>query len=147
MLKVVVSILLILGLSKVQAGALFPKEILTLNFQINYHFSNKVTQSKWTATIESNYWKVVEGVPLGVNLGYEFGENTSLVYSELQTGIALLGISSGGYIDFSHDIDWGWQNSFWANYGLGIMYRNRNAFSKRTRDIFSSYLTLPVWLD
>ena len=146
MLRIII-LILVVGFSNLKADGFSFDKVVTLNVQANYHLGSRlVDMGRWTLTIEVNHWDIAAYPALGYNVGYEFGKNTRTLYTEFQAGIGLAGYSTGFYFNFNQ-IEFGWQNSFWGNYILGIMYRNRYTFGDSFNHIISPYTTVPIWLD
>jgi hypothetical protein len=86
--------------------------------------------------IEWSYWNW-EVIPYGVDAGIEYGGKKLRLYSELQTGLGLAGMSAGPVMQFTVNqpkINLGFQGSGWVNlmYGLDFRYRRidgKNAYS------------------
>jgi hypothetical protein len=76
--------------------------------------------------IETAYWNI-NATPWSIDFGVEFDRRKTRLYSEVQTGIGLTGISLGPVLQFNTGggTKLGVQGSCWINYGLGVDYRMR----------------------
>jgi hypothetical protein len=76
--------------------------------------------------IEAAYWNV-NATPWSVDFGVEFDRKKTRLYSELQTGIGITGISLGPVVQFNTGagVKLGVQGSCWISYGLRVDYRMR----------------------
>jgi len=77
--------------------------------------------------IEISYWQLKDTpYPWSIDFGIEYGRNAQRIYSELQTGFYLAGISSGIVAELRKgDFLIGYQSSFWANIYGGFDFRYR----------------------
>jgi hypothetical protein len=128
----------------IHVGILNAQEIWTVGpmVQINFGGGEKLRPS---FAIEIAYWKV-KGFPYSVDFALEFEKGKTRIYSELQTGIGIAGLSAGPVFEFNKKegkARVGWQATFWANYYLGFNYRIRHIDNKRLKAI-GAYLKLPV---
>lgn len=78
--------------------------------------------------IEAAYWNV-DNIPYSVDFGVEFDRRKKRrIYSELQTGIGVAGVSVGPVFQFvkgEGKAKLGIQGTAWINYYLGVDYRMR----------------------
>ena len=75
---------------------------------------------------EISYWKGISNAsnfPVSVDIGIEFHDGKRIFYSEIQTGMFVLGESLGVVYDPQKGL--GIQASAWGVYGLGGIYRVR----------------------
>jgi len=97
--------------------------------------------------IEASYWHI-KGFPYGFDAALEFQKGKFRIYSEAQTGIGLVGLSAGPFIEFAKGSKpkAGLQITGWANYYLGVHVRGR--FYKGP-DQFAAgiYAKLPAYVD
>lgn len=123
-MKYVLAILLvsILSVNKVNAQA---KEVFTIGPTIHFNFDKPKFNVSYG--MECAYW-TWDGFPRSVDAGIEFGGKKFRIYSEAQTGIALMGIALGPVLQFNFaesKVNLGFQSSFWMNYFIGIDVRFR----------------------
>lgn len=93
---------------------------------LHFNFSEKKMHTSFA--IELSYWNYV-GFPYSVDGGIEFEKGKFRLYSEAQTGIALLGLSLGPVFEHQKaEGRWkvGVQGSAWANYFGGVDLRFRS---------------------
>lgn len=79
--------------------------------------------------LEVSYWNY-ESFPYSIDGGVEFEKSRVRVYSELQAGIGLAGVSCGPLVEFRTDegaVKGGFQGSMWANFFWGFDIRFRSA--------------------
>jgi hypothetical protein len=78
--------------------------------------------------IELSYWNY-DHFPYSVDGCVEFEKGKIRLYSEVQTGIGIAGISAGPVLEFqtkAHVVKIGYQASIWGNYFLGFDVRFRH---------------------
>lgn len=125
MKKIIISILLVFLLvfsakpTKAQDYIWMIGPMLHTNFGIDgIHFS---------LALEASYWDITH-FPYGYDAGIEFEKNKVRIYTELQSGIGLAGISGGPVLQLptiENKAKLGFQGSVWANYFVGIDLRLR----------------------
>lgn len=109
------------GKAKAEDHAFEDDWMVTLGPMLHFQIGGK---KEWTFAIEAAYW---DNPFLGFDLGLEFGKQRIILYSEVQAGLLLTGVSTGPYINLaSGNRRLGWQFTAWANYGLGVDYRWRS---------------------
>ena len=77
--------------------------------------------------LEFAYWNSSH-FPYSVDMAVEFERHLFRVYSEIQTGIGIAGVSAGPVLEFSSEkplLSLGFQSSIWGNYFLGADIRTR----------------------
>lgn len=91
-----------------------------------FHLNIGAKQYKPSIGLEFAYWNL-ESFPYSVDLGFDIEKSKFRIYSELQTGVAVAGISAGPVVEFKPDspVQLGLQGSIWGNYYLGFDLRFR----------------------
>lgn len=122
----------------------FSQEVWTIGPMVHINFA-KGQKAKASFAIEVAYWNLYNFYH-SVDGGLEFEKNKFRIYSELQTGIGVVGIAAGPVLEFTTNGEgthFGFQSSVWANYFLGFDYRKRWIDNKRY-NVFGVYGKLPV---
>ncbi|HEX3007659.1 MAG TPA: hypothetical protein VHO90_08610 [Bacteroidales bacterium] len=101
------------------------KEVWMFGPMLHFNFGNKEVHT--SIGIELSYWNYTH-FPYSVDFGIDFERKKSRLYSEVQTGIGILGISAGPVIElnrYEHKLMAGFQGSLWGNYfgGFDLRYR------------------------
>jgi len=118
------------------------QEVWTVGPMVHINFS-KGQKTRVSGGIEFAYWNFNHFFH-SVDGGFEFEKNKFRIYSELQTGILLTGISCGPVLEFSNTgTHVGIQGSAWLNYFLGFDYRKRWIDGKRYNS-GGIYVKVPV---
>src|ERR1044071_8535870 len=86
-------------------GVLFPvsvfaQEIYMIGPMIHFNFSEH--QCHVSYAIEASYWNI-DHFPYSADVGLEFEKGKFRIYSEAQTGVGLIGVASGPFIEFAKD--------------------------------------------
>ena len=110
---------------------------------LHFNFCEKKMHTSFA--IEVSYWNY-EKFPYSFDGGIEFEKGKFRLYSEAQTGIAVLGLSLGPVLEHQKaESRWklGVQTSVWANYfgGVDLRYRNVGGTSAFSPGI---YFKLPL---
>lgn len=103
------------------------KEVWMLGPMLHYNIGGE--KNRWSFSIELAYWNY-EKFPYSFDAAIEFEKQKVRLYSEVQTGIGLAGISLGPLVEFrtkEKAIKAGFQGSIWGNYFLGFDVRVRKA--------------------
>ena len=76
--------------------------------------------------IEFAYWNF-DKTPYSMDFGIDFQKGKTRLYSELQTGVGLAGLSAGPFMEWEKDskVQAGLQGSVWFNYFVGVDLRFR----------------------
>lgn len=119
---------------------LFSQSIITIGPMLHWNFG--AGKRTTTFAIEAAYWNL-DKFPYSVDAGIEFGGKKVRLYSELQTGIGVAGVSAGSVIEMGDGIKLGGQFTVWANYGVGIDYRYRKV-NKQKNNCFGLYAKIPA---
>lgn len=101
------------------------QEIWTIGPMI--HFNMGDGERTVSFAIEAAYWNL-DHFYYSVDGGIEFDKKRFRLYSELQTGIGLLGVAAGPVFEVNKEkgsVHLGLQAGVWANYFLGVDYRMR----------------------
>jgi hypothetical protein len=101
--------------------------VYTIGPMLHFNIGDKPMRTSFG--IEFAYWNI-DHTPYGFDVGFDCQKGKFRLYSEMQTGIGVMGMSSGPFIEFRKDAlaNLGLQGSVWANYILGMDLRFR--FSK-----------------
>jgi hypothetical protein len=108
----------------------YSQSIWTAGPMLHVNFGAGKATFSWA--IEVAYWNF-DGFPYSVDAAMEFDKRKTRIYSELQTGVGLAGISAGPVLEFQKEeskLKLGWQGSVWGNYFLGFDIRARFIDSK-----------------
>lgn len=100
------------------------QELWTIGPMLHVNFGGEKRTTSFA--IEAAYWNTSK-TPYSIDFGVEFDRKKTRLYSELQTGIGITGISLGPVIQFSSTTGTklGVQGSCRINYVLGVDYRMR----------------------
>ncbi len=104
----------------------YSQEAISVGPMANVNFG-KGSKTHVSFGVECAYWNF-NHFPYSVDFGFEFGNKKIRLYSELQTGIILTGISAGPVFQYNLDektSHLGFQTTYWANYFLGLDFRMR----------------------
>ena len=107
------------------SGKSFSQQLWTIGPMYHVNFGNGKAHGSFA--IEVAYWNV-KHFPYSIDGGIEFEKGSFRMYSELQTGIIVTGISIGPVLEFNLEkskVGLGFQGSVWANYYFGVDYRYR----------------------
>ncbi|MFA6521943.1 MAG: hypothetical protein WCT53_06220 [Candidatus Gracilibacteria bacterium] len=105
------------------------------------HWSFGGNENFFSIGIEAAYWDL-EVFPKSIDLGFEFDKKSVRIYSELQTGLWVAGISSGIVLEFiKEEITVGFQGSVWGNFfgGVDVRYRRLNDVNFICPGIYGKY--------
>ncbi|WP_347159581.1 hypothetical protein [Pontibacter chitinilyticus] len=136
-----VPVLLLLLLPAVQA-----QDVFSVGPALHYNFGQKQPKVSWG--IEAALWWYKDGFPISGNLGFEHRKNSTILYTQAQTGIALAGVSAGPYLEFKKDeatVKLGLQTDYWINYFVGLNYRIRYNGAGKEKAL-GMYLKAPIGL-
>ena len=103
----------------------FGQEVWTIGPMLHYNFGGEKNHFSWA--IELAYWNV-KNVPYSIDGGIEFNKKRIRLYSEVQTGIGVAGLSVGPVLEINkaeRKAHLGYQTTFWVNYFIGVDYRYR----------------------
>jgi hypothetical protein len=102
----------------------YSQELWTIGPMLHVNFGGEKRSTSFG--IESAYWNI-NATPWSIDFGVEFDRGKTRLYSELQTGIGITGISFGPVVQFNTGdaAKLGVQGSCWINYGIGVDYRMR----------------------
>jgi hypothetical protein len=120
----------------------FGQEVWTIGPMLHYNFGGEKRHFSWA--IELAYWNV-KNVPYSIDGGIEFSKKRIRLYSEVQTGIAVTGLSVGPVLEINkaeHKVHLGFQTTFWVNYFIGVDYRYRR-IDKTNFNCVGTYGKLP----
>jgi hypothetical protein len=100
-------------------------EVFMIGPMLHLNIANK--KRPLSFGIELSYWNY-DNFPYSVDGCVEFEKGKIRLYSEVQTGIGVAGISAGPVLEFqttAHAVKVGYQASIWGNYFLGFDVRLR----------------------
>lgn len=103
----------------------FGQSFWTIGPMFHYNFGGE--KRHFSFAIETAYWNI-KNVPYSIDGGLEFGKKRFRLYSEVQTGIGVFGISCGPALEINTaegKAHLGFQTTIWGNYFLGFDYRFR----------------------
>ena len=106
-----------------------------------YHINFGNGKARGSFAIEFAYWNV-KHFPYSIDGAVEFEKGCFRIYSEVQTGIIVTGISVGPVFEYNSELNKagiGIQGSYWANYYIGVDYRIRRV-NKNTRYSLGTYI-------
>ena len=118
-------------------------EVWMLGPMLHINFGGEKTRASWG--LELAYWNY-NGFPYSFDGCLEFEKQKIRLYSEVQTGIGLAGLSMGPVVEFrsqEKNVKLGFQGSIWANYFLGFDFRIRR-IGNETFICPGTYFKLPV---
>jgi hypothetical protein len=109
------------------------QHIYTMGPTVHFNIGNGLVKTSYG--LEFSFWDI-SNFPGGFNVGIEGERKAFRLYSEGQTGIGILGLSLGPYLELRKEtpIKIGLQGSGWVNYIVGIDMRFRTG---NTTDHFS----------
>jgi hypothetical protein len=119
------------------------QEVWTIGPMLHYNFGGEKRTTSFA--IEAAYWNVKK-FPYSFDAAIEFDRGKLRLYSEVQTGIGVAGVSFGPVVEFNrtdHNTRLGIQGSVWANYFLGFDYRFRS-IDKKKYHALGTYGKLPI---
>lgn len=120
------------------------QEVWTIGPMLHVNFGEEKPTVSFA--MEVAYWNV-RSFPHSVDFGLEFDRRKKRrIYSELQTGIGVAGISVGPVFQFvknAGDAKLGLQGTAWINYYVGLDYRMRFFRDEKARAV-GTYAKLPV---
>jgi len=103
----------------------FSQEIFTIGPMVHFNFGGEKMQVSYS--IEFSYWNFSHFY-YGVDGAVEFEAKRIRIYSEIQTGVGLAGLSCGPVLEINTDNKTshvGVQGSAWANFFIGLDFRER----------------------
>ena len=121
----------------------FGQEVWMIGPMLHYNFGKEKNHFSWA--IELAYWNVKK-FPYSVDAGLEFSKKRTRLYSEVQTGIGVAGLSVGPVLEFNKvekKLRLGYQTTFWLNYFIGVDYRYRR-IDKTNFNCAGIYGKLPI---
>jgi len=124
-------------------GSLSAQELWTIGPMLHVNFG--VEKRTTSFAIEVAYWNL-KSFYYSIDGAIEFDRHRIRLYSELQTGIGLTGISLGPVFEVNTKegkFHAGIQGSAWINYILGVDYRIR-WINKTNYQCFGGYVKLPI---
>jgi len=122
----------------------FAQDVFSIGPAINFNFGDKKPKVSWG--VEASLWWFEDyKVPFSANLGFDHRKGSTILYTQAQTGVALIGLSAGPYIEFKKEEPTviGLQTDYWLNYYLGLNYRVRYAKSGPQKSL-GLYLKAPI---
>ncbi|MFN3402775.1 MAG: hypothetical protein ACK40G_01690 [Cytophagaceae bacterium] len=133
-------LILILGICLATEG--YSQAVYTIGPMLHFNFGESKRPTVSFA-IEGAYWNI-KSFPYSFDVGLEWERGKFRIYSEAQTGIGLMGVSSGPFLEFSSaPVKLGLQMSAWANYFWGFDFRYRINSGKNVISP-GTYVKLPV---
>lgn len=136
---VITALTLILNLNNIHAQL---QQIFTIGPTVHINFDKPKLNISYG--IEGAYWNWY-GFPYSFDAGIEYGGKKFRVYSELQTGIGITGISLGPVIQYNFSesrVNLGYQGTIWFGYYLGFDARIRHIEGKNVF-CYGSYIKMP----
>lgn len=133
----------VLALHVATAVAAQTKEVFMFGPMLHLNFGGE--KMRISVALELSYWNY-ENFPYSFDGGLEIEKQKIRLYSEVQTGIGLAGISLGPVLEFRTDeknLKGGFQTSLWANYFLGFDLRLRR-IGKQTYICPGTYVKIPL---
>lgn len=115
----------ILLLSMLNFGSCFSQSIWTAGPMLHFNFGGP--KMKVSFGLEVAYWNFAH-FPYSIDFCTEFEKQRIRLYSELQTGVGIAGVSAGPVMEIQTDkpaVKLGFQSSIWGNYFFGIDLRYR----------------------
>ena len=119
------------------------QEVWTIGPMLHINFGGERTNVSYA--IECAYWNLKHFF-YGVDGGIEFGGKRIRIYSEMQTGFLLAGLSAGPLLEINTNegtTHLGFQSTVWANFFLGLDYRFRYV-DKTKYNCVGFYLKVPI---
>jgi hypothetical protein len=132
-------ILILLAISNVNA-----QDVFSVGPAFHYNFGDKKPKVSWG--VEASLWWFEDyKVPFSANLGIDRRKGSTILYTQAQTGLAVIGISAGPYIEFKKEEPTvlGLQTDYWVNYYTGLNYRVRYTKGAPQKAI-GLYLKVPI---
>ncbi|MBN8695731.1 MAG: hypothetical protein J0L87_04305 [Bacteroidetes bacterium] len=121
MKKTILFSIIILSISSKMLG----QSVWTIGPMFHYNFGGE--KRHFSFAIETAYWNI-KNFPYSIDAGIEFGKKRVRLYSELQTGFGIAGISAGPVLEINkaeRKAHLGIQSTVWMNYFIGLDYRYR----------------------
>jgi hypothetical protein len=119
------------------------QEVWTIGPMLHYNFGGEKRTTSFS--IEAAYWNIYK-FPYGLDFAVEFDRKKIRLYSEVQTGVGVTGVSVGPVLEFNTAEGGrhiGVQGTVWVNYFLGADYRIRY-IDKQTFHAGGLYGKFPV---
>ena len=112
-----------------------------------FHFNFGEQRPKVSWGVEASIWWFKDQIPVSANLGFDRRAGSTILYSQVQTGIGIAGVSAGPYIEFKKENTpiIGLQTDYWLNYYAGLNYRVRYGKGGNQKAL-GLYLKAPVML-
>jgi hypothetical protein len=103
------------------------QSVYTIGPMLHFNIGDRPVRTSFG--IEFAYWNI-DHTPYGFDLGFDCQKGKFRLYSEMQTGVGVAGMSAGPFLEFRNEkpVSLGMQGSIWANYIVGMDLRFR--FSK-----------------
>lgn len=120
----------------------FGQSVWTIGPFLHYNFGGEKRHFSWA--LEIAYWNI-KNVPYSIDGGIEFGKKRVRLYSEVQTGIGVTGVSIGPVLEINKiekKVRLGYQTTLWINYFIGLDYRYRR-IDKTNFNCIGTYAKLP----
>lgn len=121
------------------------QDICTLGPMVHLNFGGG-SKASFSYGLEFAYWNI-DHFPYSIDGGIEYGKKKIRIYSELQTGVGLIGLGVGPVYQYNFTektSHLGFQTTYWANYFLGVDYRKR-WIEKSSFNCIGLYLKAPVY--
>jgi hypothetical protein len=141
--KMIRKALIFCGLLMLSFYSSIAQEVWTIGPMLHYNFGGEKRTTSFS--IEAAYWNVYK-FPYGLDFAVEFGRKKIRLYSEIQTGVGVTGISLGPVVEFDtagSGTHLGVQCTAWVNYFIGADYRIRY-IDKQTFHAGGVYGKLPI---
>jgi hypothetical protein len=103
----------------------YSQEAWLIGPMVHINFGGEKTHVSYA--VECSVWDAQHPF-YGADAGIEFERNRVRIYSELQAGLLLTGVSAGPVLEINtlkNTAHLGFQSSVWANYFVGVDYRKR----------------------
>ncbi|MCC9169124.1 hypothetical protein, partial [Pontibacter harenae] len=119
------------------------QDIFSVGPMLHYNFGQKKPKVSWG--IEASLWWYENQFPISTNFGFDKRKGSSVLYLQAQTGIGLVGLSAGPYVEFRKDDTavLGLQTDYWLNYFAGLNYRVRYGGGEKQKAM-GIYLKAPI---
>jgi len=118
------------------------QSVWTIGPMLHYNFGGE--KRHFSFAVELAYWNI-KNVPYSIDGGIEFSKKRFRLYSEVQTGVGVAGISLGPVFEFNkveREAHLGFQATGWVNYFVGLDYRYRR-IDKTNFHCVGTYAKLP----